>query len=81
VLDMVAEDIARRGLDAVIVPGSVGEGPTSDLNAFRCAVRLQTTYYDTNRYGYVPQVRLLLLQFTVHARRNGLFVDEIGDPR
>ena len=78
---MVADDIAQRGLNAVIVPGSVGEGPTADLSIFHCAVRLQTTYYDTNRYGYVPQVRLLLLQYTVHARHNGLFVDAVGDPR
>ena len=81
VLDVVANDIIRRGMDAVIVPGNVGEAPAPSAKATRCAVRLQTTFYDTDRYGYVPQVRLSILEFTVRAGRNGLFVDAIGDPR
>ncbi len=81
VLDLVAGDIARSGMDAVIVPGSIGETPTARADTVRCAVRLQATSYDTNRYGYVPQVRLMILEFTVHAGRNGLFVHAIGPPR
>ncbi len=81
VLDVVADDIARSGAAAVIVPGAVGEIPTALPNTVRCAVRLQTVIYDTNRYGYVPQVRLSIVEFTVHAGRNGLFVDPIGQPR
>ena len=81
VLDVVADDIARRGIDAVIVPSGVGEAPAYAPNTVRCSVRLQTVFYDTDRYGYVPQVRLSILEFTVRAGRNGLFVDAIGNPR
>ena len=81
VLGIVADDIARRGVDAVIVPGDVGEAPAAIPDMVRCSVRLQTVFYDTDRYGYVPQVRLSILDFTVRAGRNGLFVDAIGTPR
>ncbi len=81
VLGVVADDIARRGIDAVIVPSGVGEAPAYAPNTVRCSVWLQTTFYDTDRYGYVPQVRLSILEFTVHAGRNGLFIDAIGNPR
>ena len=81
VLGVVADDIARRGVDAVIVPGDIGEAPAAIPDTVRCSVRLQTVFYDTDRYGYVPQVRLTILEFTVHAGRNGLFVDAIGNPR
>ncbi len=81
VLDVVADSIAQRGVSSVIMPGSVGEIPTASPDLFRCSVRIQTTYYDTNRYGAVPQVRLSILQFTVRAGRNGLFVDDVGEPR
>ena len=81
VLGVVADDIARRGVDAVIVPGDVGEAPAVIPDTVRCSVRLQTVFYDTDRYGYVPQVRLSILEFTVRAGRNGLFVDAIGNPR
>lgn len=78
VLSVVADDIARRGVAAVILPGAVGEAPDFVPGTVRCAVRLQTTFYDTDRYGYVPQVRLSILEFTVRAGRNGLFVDTIS---
>lgn len=81
VLDVVADAIAQRGAATVIMPGSVGEIPTASPDLFRCSVRVQTTYYDTNRYGAVPQVRLSILQFTVRAGRNGLFVDAVDEPR
>lgn len=81
VLDVVAGDIAQRGLDAVILPGSVGQIPTALPDTVRCAVRLQTTLFDTNRFGTVPQFRLSVLDYTVRAGRNGLFVDVAGDPR
>lgn len=81
VLDVVADDIAQRGLDAVILPGSVGQIPGALPDTVRCAVRLQTTFFDTNRFGTVPQVRLSVLNYTVRAGRNGLFVDVAGDPR
>lgn len=81
VLGAVADDIARRGVDAVIVPGDVGEAPAAIPDTVRCSVRLQTVFYDTDRYGYAPQVRLSILEFTVRAGRNGLFVDAIGNPR
>jgi hypothetical protein len=79
VLNVVADEIARRGVTAVIVPGYIGEIPTAAPNTVRCSVRLQTTFYDTNRFGTVPQVRLSTLEFSVHAGRNGLFVDTIGN--
>ena len=81
VLDVVADDVARRGVDAVIVRGGVGEAPAAAPNTVRCSVRLQTVFYDTDRYGYVPQVRLSIVEFTVHTGRNGLFVDAISKPR
>ena len=81
VLDVVADDIAGRGLSAVILPGSVGQVPTALPDTVRCAVRLQTTFFDTNRFGGVPQVRMSVLDYTVRAGRNGLFVDVAGDPR
>ena len=81
VLSAVADDIARRGVDAVIVPGDVGEAPAAIPDTVRCSVRLQTVFYDTDRYGYAPQVRLSILEFTVRAGRNGLFVDTTGGPR
>ncbi len=80
VLDVVADDIAQRGLDAVILPGSIGQIPGALPDTVRCAVRLQTTFFDTNRFGTVPQVRLLVLDYSVRAGRNGLFVDVAGDP-
>jgi hypothetical protein len=79
VLNVVADEIARRGVTAVIVPDYIGEIPTAAPNTVRCSVRLQTTFYDTNRFGTVPQVRLSTLEFSVHAGRNGLFVDTIGN--
>ena len=81
VLDVVADDIAQRGIDAVILAGSVGETPTALPNTVRCSVRVQTTVFDTNRFGTVPQVRLSILDYSVRAGRNGLFVDVAGDPR
>ena len=81
VLDVVADDIAQRGLNAVILPGSVGQIPSALPDTVRCAVRLQTTVFDTNRFGAVPQVRLSVLDYTVRAGRNGLFVDVAGNPR
>ncbi len=78
VLSVVADDIARRGVAAVILPGAVGEAPDYVPGTIRCAVRLQTTFFDTDRYGTVPQVRFSVLEFTVRAGRNGLFVDAIG---
>lgn len=81
VLDIVAEDIARRGIPAVIVPGDVGQIPTAVPSMTRCAVRLRETYYDTNRFGYAPQLRYSIVEFTVRAGRNGLFVDQIDPPR
>ena len=81
VLDVVADDIAQRGLDAVILPGSVGQIPSALPDTVRCAVRLQTTVFDTNRFGAVPQIRLSVVDYTVRAGRNGLFVDVTGDPR
>jgi len=81
VLDVVAGSIAQRGVATRIIPSSVGEIPTASPDLFRCSVRVQTTFYDTNRYGTVPQVRLSILQFTVRAGRNGLFVDDVGDLR
>ena len=81
VLDVVADDIAQRGLDAVILPGSVGQIPGALPDTVRCAVRLQATVFDTNRFGAVPQYRLSVLDYTVRAGRNGLFVDVAGDPR
>lgn len=81
VLDVVADDIAQRGINAVILPGSVGQVPTALPDTVRCAVRLQATFFDTNRFGAAPQVRLSVLDYTVRAGRNGLFVDVAGNPR
>lgn len=81
VLDVVADDIARRGIPAVIVPGDVGQIPTAMPGTIRCAVRLSETYYDTNRFGYAPQLRRSIVEFTVRSGRNGLFVDQIDPPR
>ena len=81
VLDIVADDVARRGIAATIVPGSIGQVPTARPSTVRCAVRLQTTYYDTDRYGVVPQVRLTTVEYSVRAGRNGLFVEDLGPPR
>ena len=81
VLDVVADDIAGRGLNAVVLPGSVGQVPTTLPDTVRCAVWLRTTFFDTNRFGGVPQVRMSVLDYTVRAGRNGLFVDVAGDPR
>lgn len=78
VLDVVADDIAQRGIDAVILPGSVGQIPTALSDTVRCSVRFQATYFDTNRFGAMPQVRLSVLDYTVRAGRNGLFVDVAG---
>lgn len=81
VLDVVADDIARHGIAAVIMPGAIGEVPAAAPDTVRCSVRIRTTYFNTNRFGYTPQVRLSVLEFTVRAGRNGLFVDAVGDPR
>ncbi len=80
VLDVVADDIARRGVPAVIVPGAIGEVPAAP-DTVRCSVWVRTTYFNTNRFGYTPQVRLSVLEFTVRAGRNGLFVDAVSDAR
>lgn len=81
VLAVVADDIVQRGIGAVIVPGSVGEIPTGMPDTVRCSVRIQATYFDTNRFGAVPLVRLSVMDFTVRAGRNGLFVDTAGGLR
>lgn len=73
VLDMVAEILARRGTPALIEAGA-GEIPTREANTVRCAVRLNTRFYDTDRYGYVPQYRAATFQYLVRAGQNGLFV-------
>lgn len=78
VLAVVADDIVRSGVDAVIVPGDIGEVATGLPNIVRCAVRLRTTYFDTNRFGYAPQTRFSVLEFTVRSGRNSLFVDTAG---
>ncbi len=81
VLDVVADDIAQRGIDAVILPGSVGQIPTALPGTVRCSVRLQVTFFDTNRFGAAPQVRLSVQDYAVRAGRNTLFVDVAGSPR
>lgn len=58
VLDVVADDIAGRGLNAVILPGSVGQVSSALPDAVRRAVWLETTFSDTTRVGKVPQVEL-----------------------
>ena len=73
VLDMVAEMLARRGTPALIEAG-VGEIPTREANTVQCAVRLNTRFYDTDRYGYVPQYRAATFQYLVRTGQNGLFV-------
>lgn len=74
VLDQVAEILAQRGSPAQIEAGGVGEIPTSEIQTVRCAVRLNTRFYDTDRYGYEPQYRAADFQYFVRTRRNGLFV-------
>lgn len=81
VLDVVAVDIARGGMPRVIVPGEIGEAPTGRPDTVRCAVRISTQFYDTNQFGFAPQYRLSILEFTVRSGRNGLFVDALGTPR
>ena len=55
VLRVVEQLVAERGLAAVIDPGSVGEGPTARPQTVLCAVRLHGEFYDTDRFGPVPQ--------------------------
>ena len=81
VLDIVADDIARRGVSAVILPGAIGETPTARPDTVRCAAWVETVFYDTNRYGVVPQRRLSTIEFNVRTGRNGLFVDAISPLR
>lgn len=81
VLDVVADDLAGRGIDAAILGNSVGQVPTALSDTVRCSVRLQTALFDTNRFGSVPQRRLSVLDYTVRVGRNGLFVDVVGGPR
>ena len=58
VLDVVADDIAGRGLNAVILPSSVGQVPSALPDTVHRAVWLETTFFDTTRVGKVPQVGL-----------------------
>ncbi|MBC7801173.1 MAG: hypothetical protein H7Z10_11170 [Gemmatimonadaceae bacterium] len=81
VLGVVADDIARGGTDTVIIPGDFGEVPTAQPDTVRCAVRVNTRIVDTNRFGYVPQDRQSIVEFSVRTGRNGLFVDDIGAVR
>ena len=74
VLEQVAEILARRGSPARIEAGGVGEVPTSDQRIVRCAVRLTSRFYDTDRYGYAPQHQASVFQYLVRAGQNGLFV-------
>lgn len=70
---MVAEILTRRGTPALIEAGA-GEVPTREANTVRCAVRLNTRFYDTDRYGYAPQYRAATFQYLVRTGQNGLFV-------
>ena len=63
------------------MPGGIGEIPPASPGPVRCAVRVRTTHFDTNRFGYAPQYKLSVLEFTVRVARNGLFVDVAGGPR
>lgn len=78
VLDVVADDLARRGIRAAIVPGSTGEIPTALPDTVRCAVQLETTFYDTNLHGPIPLARLSVVEYSVRAGRNGLFVEAVS---
>ena len=81
VLRVVADDMARQGAPASFVLGTAGEIPTARPDIVRCAVQVQATTYDTNRYGYAPLARLSTVEYSVRAGRNGLFVQDIGAPR
>lgn len=74
VLEKVADILAQRGSPARIELGGIGEIPTSEARTVRCAVRLNTRFYDTDRYGYTPQHHAATFHYLVRAGHNGLFV-------
>lgn len=78
VLDVVDGILAARGSAARIEAGMVGQAPAANPAAALCAVRLLDRYYDTSRFGPVPQYVERTFRFTVRRARNGLFVDASG---
>lgn len=79
VLEVVADDLARKGPGTTLVAGNFGEVPGLQAGTVRCSVQVSTRYFDTNRFGYIPQIRQAIIGYTVRMGRNGLFVDAI-DP-
>ena len=81
VLDIVADDIARRGTATLIVPGDFGQVPTARPDTVRCAVRVSTRTIDTNSRGYVPLDQISIVEFSVRTGENGLFVGAVEPVR
>ncbi len=74
VLQLVAETLQRAGEDQVIEQGTAGQIPGSRAGLVRCAVRVHTRLYDTNRAGFVPLERVGVYEYTLELRRNGIFL-------
>ncbi len=73
VLREVAAELTGRGVAGEIDPGSVGQ--VDDGGALvRCAVRLLSRRFDTDRLAYLPYYVVSVRQYEVRRLRHGLLV-------
>ncbi len=74
VLRLVAETLQRAGEKAVLEQATAGQIPGNRPGLVRCAVRVHTRLYDTNRAGFVPLERVSIYEYSLELRRNGIFL-------
>ncbi len=74
VLLLLGERLDRAGRGQVIEPGSVNQAPGATPDRLRCAARVRTASYDTNRFGPTPAITVGIVSYGVELRRNGVFL-------
>lgn len=75
VLGVVAQELDAQGIHGELDGGSVGERSAPGAPAVLCAVKVLVPYYDTNHFGYAPQLRMVVRGYRVRRQPNSLIVD------
>lgn len=75
VLAVVAERLQRAGQE-MIIDRAAAEVPGLQRGTVRCAVRVQTLFHDTSRFGIAPADEVRLYRYVLTLRKNGIFVGD-----
>lgn len=74
VLRVVRRELDRAGIDAAFTASGVGERSVPGSATTLCSVKLLFRTFDTNRYGYAPQYRMVVRGYEVQRQPNSFLV-------